>query len=141
MELQILDGIEVLIDPETQFELPHYMTRILPEEVIKDDPSNTVIAAGADPKDGKITLLTLEGKIFLFNARLFYIPDGPAVPVSGGREIFLENVDGRWPGQSKGFNVEASWMLKNSISGMSGATLHVNYPHDLKDKQTSKDDT
>lgn len=141
MQLQILDDIEVTFDENTRFELPKYMTRLEPESVDKQNPSTTVIAAGSDPQDGKITLITLEGKVFLFDARRFYIPDGPAIPTSGGREIFLENLDGRWPGQSKGFNVDTSWMLEKSSPGLSGATLQINYPHDAKDKQASKDDT
>ena len=100
----------------------------------EEDPKFVVIAAGADPHDGKITLLTLEGKIFLFDARKFYIPDGPATPSLGGKEVFLENVEGRWPGPSQGFSVETRWMIEKSTSALSGAKLHFNYSREDKTK-------
>lgn len=135
MQLQLLDDMEVSFGKDAEFELPHYMTRLLPEEISDDsDPETIVIAAGADPEDGKITLITLGGKVMLFDARRFYIPEGQAVPTAGGKEIFLINSNGRWPGDVGGFYVSSKWMLEKSTTALTGAVIHVNYSHEDRDK-------
>jgi len=128
MELQLTEG-DIQIDSNAEFELPDYVTRISEEEVTKEEISkdHIVIAAGADPKDGKITIVTLSGRIMLFDARKFYIPDGPAIPFNGGTEIFLENLEGRWPGDSHGFYMDSKWVVEKSTPALTGATIKVNY--------------
>jgi hypothetical protein len=139
MELQFNDGLELEIDSNCEFEIPEYMTRLPPEEISQDceNKDSIVIAAGTDPTDGKITLLTLSGKIMIFDSRKFYIPDGPSAPVDGGKKIFLENLNGRWPGQSQGFYVETSWILEKSASALIGATLHTNYSYEDDVRRTT----
>lgn len=128
MELQLTDG-DIQLDGSSEFELPAYMVRISEEDVTKEEiPSDhIIIAAGADPSDGKIMLVTLSGRILLFDARSFYIPDGPAIPFNGGTEIFLENSDGRWPGDSDGFYMDSKWVIEKSAPALTGATIKVNY--------------
>jgi hypothetical protein len=131
MELQLINGDDIELSKDCEFVLPEYMVRLAPEAIMDNaDAEYTVIAAGSDPKDGKITMITLKGKVMIFDARTFYIPDGPAVPVNGGAEIFLENVSGRWPRQIPGFFIDSRWALEKSISALTGATLQVNYPHE-----------
>lgn len=130
MELQFIDGMELQLDNSCEFELPSYMTKLDPENLAKENGSNLVIAAGADPADGKITLVTVTGRVVIFDARKYYIPDGPAVPSHGGQKIFLMNVNNRWPGQSPGFYVNSEWMLSCSESALTGATLSTNYIHE-----------
>jgi len=132
MELQLLEEMDIEFGSGCEFELPKYMTRLSPENIVDDinDKNKIVIAAGSDPQDGKITLVTLTGRVMVFDARKFHIPDGPAVPTSGGREVFLENVDGRWPGEAPGFHVEVEWMLEKSTNALKGATLQINYLHE-----------
>ena len=135
MELQLIDGNDVQLSEDCEFELPGYMVRLAPEDVSKDsEPHFTIIAAGSDPADGKITLITQAGTVMVFDARGFYIPDGPAVPTSGGTEIFLENLANRWPGNIPGFYVDAKWMLEKSTSALTGATIKINYPHEDNDQ-------
>jgi len=128
MELQLTDG-DIQLGDSVEFELPDYMVRISEEEVTSEQtPSDyVIIAAGADPKDGKIMIVTLSGRILLFDARKFYIPDGPAVPYNGGTEIFLENTDRRWPSDSLGFYMDSRWVVEKSTPALSGATIKVNY--------------
>jgi len=133
MEIK-LDGMEIELGEGCEFELPSYMVRLHPENVTKEvkDKNKVIIAAGADPADGKITFITLSGRVMTFDARKFYIPDGPAVPHDGGNSIFLENTNGRWPGPSSGFSVEIDFLLEKSVSAFDGAVLQTNYIHENK---------
>lgn len=131
MELQLIDGNDIELSEDCEFVLPEYMVRLAPEAITdNDDSENTIIAAGFDVTDGKITVITLKGKVMIFDARRFYIPDGPAIPVNGGAEIFLENIAGRWPGSVPGFYIDSKWMLEKSISALIGATLKINYSYE-----------
>jgi hypothetical protein len=136
MELQFVDGMELEIGENCEFELPNYVTRLADEEIREarnsPDKESLVIAAGTDPKDEKVTLLTATGKVMIFDARKYHVPPGPAVPSPDGRKIFLENKGGRWPGPSIGFYVEARWMLEKSVSALIGATLVTNYKDENK---------
>jgi len=116
-------------------ELPSYVVRLSSEEItgiVSGPDANTkVIAAGTDPRDGMITLLTATGKVMIFDAAKFYVPPGPSLPVPGGTKVHLPNVDGRWPGMEDGCLVDAAWMLQNSRSGLLGAVLTTpNYSHE-----------
>ena len=131
MELQLIDGNEIELSEDCEFVLPEYMVRLAPETITDNhDPENTIIAAGCDATDGKITVITLKGKVMIFDARRFYIPDGPAIPTNGGAEIFLENIAGRWPGSVPGFYIDSKWILEKSISALIGATLKINYSYE-----------
>lgn len=129
-----LEGMDIELGEGCEFELPTYMVRLAPEDVSRDvkDKNKIIIAAGADPSDGKITFITLSGRVLIFDARKFYIPDGPAVPSDGGNSIFLENTNGRWPGPSRGFSVEVDFLLEKSVSGLAGAVLQTNYIYENK---------
>lgn len=131
-----LEGIELQLGEGCEFELPNYMTRILPEDLPKEinDKSQIIIAAGTDPSDGKITIVTLAGQVLIFDARGFYIPDGPAVPANGGTSVFLKNINNRWPGDSPGFSVDSKWIIEKSTSALNDAVLHTNYIHENNDK-------
>jgi hypothetical protein len=130
MELQLSEELEIDFGPDCKFELPSYITRLAPEDVDKEEGCPIVIACGSDPQDGKITLITMSGRVMIFDARKFYIPDGPAEPSFRGRKVFLKNVDGRWPGETPGFHVDAKWILEKSTSGLTGAVLQTNYIHE-----------
>lgn len=125
MELEFTEG-DIQLGDNCEFELPHYVVRLTPNEV-DHTGGDVIIAAGADPKDGKITAVTLSGRIVLFDARNFYIPDGPAVPCNGGKEIFLENIEGRWPGESLGFYIDSKWIIEKSTPALKGAKLKISY--------------
>lgn len=130
MELQLTD-LEFTLD-DADIELPLYIVRLDPKKVTYDvDRSNLIIAAGADPKDQKITLITGDGKILIFDSKKYYIPSGPAVPANGGKQIFLENVSGRWSSEMPGFFVDSKWIIEKSTNALANATLHVNYPNKL----------
>lgn len=128
MKLQLDNELNLGLEG-CEISLPAYVTRIsTPEERVPEE--ELVIAAGADPKDGKILLLTTKDRIRVFDARSYYIPDGPAVPCESGKQVFLENVSNRWPGDSEGFYVDSEWLLKNSVDALSDAELSISYPHE-----------
>jgi len=88
------------------------------------------VAAGTDPHDQRITLVTGNGRILVFDAPKYYIPSGPSKPVDGGKQIFFQNIEGRWHGNSPGFFANADWIIEKSETALAGATLRVNYPHE-----------
>ena len=134
MELQLIDGNNIELSEDCEFELPGYMVRLAPEDVSKDaEVQKIIIAAGSDPEDGKNTLITLAGKVMILDARKFYIPDGPAVPADGGTTLFLENIEGRWPGDTPGFFVDSQWAIERSTSALAGATIKINYRNENND--------
>ena len=64
MELQLIDGSDIQLDSNAEFELPAYVSRLDPKLISSDsEPENTIIASGFDPNDGKITVVTMNGKI------------------------------------------------------------------------------
>lgn len=137
MELIFFDEIDIAVDNSTQFLLPAYINK-LPEDEFKqavsaEDANLRIVAAGTDPKDGKITILTAVGKVMIFDARKFYIPDGNSKPSHTGHKIHFPNEKNRWPGMEDGCFVEAQWILQNSVSGLVGATISTNtYPNEDK---------
>lgn len=130
MELVFVDGMDMELTEGTEIELPSYVTKLSPEDLkaaqSAEDKSNRVIAAGTDPRDQKITVVTATGRIMIFDAARFHIPPGPSMPSDRGQKIFLPNVERRWYSPSKGFYVDAAWVLKNSESGLTGAVLSTN---------------
>jgi len=122
------------------FSLPQFMTKLCKEDFelacSSEDKNVRIIAAGTDPQDQKIVLLTASGKVLVFDARKFYIPPGPSEPSEGGSKIFLKNIDGRWPGNSEGFLVNASWIIDNSSSALEDAIILTNFANYSHEDQT-----
>jgi hypothetical protein len=131
MELQLTDPLEFILPDATDIELPAYVCRLLPHEIDAEVPrKKLIIAAGTDPADQKITLITGDGRILVFDAPKYYIPNGPAVPKDGGKQIFFENIKGRWPCEAPGFYASSEWIIEKSESALTGAVLQVNYPYE-----------
>jgi hypothetical protein len=135
MELQLTDSFDFKLDDLTELKLPEYVERLNPDEVCKKtDRSKLIIAVGTDPSDHKLTLVTGDGKILIFDAHEYCIPPGPSFPYDGGKQIFFKNIDGRWPGPSEGFFADSDWIIEKSVSALTGATLRINYPYENNDK-------
>ena len=135
MELQLTDTIEFTLTDAMDVEIPPYMKRLRPEEVSRDVcRSKLIIAAGVDAKDQQIMLITGDGRILTFSLKSYYIPEGPAIPCNGGKQIFFENINGRWPGDAQGFFADSEWIIEKSISALKDATLQINYPYENNDK-------
>lgn len=139
MELFFADEIDFEVGNACDIILPKYVTKLTTEEISNilklQDKHSRIIAAGTDPSDNKVTLLTANGKVMIFDARKFCVPDGPARPTTDGTQIFFPNENNRWPGPVEGFYADASWLIENSTSGLVGATLTTNnYRHEDKIK-------
>lgn len=139
MELMLSEDFEFEVTDECEIEFPNYIRRLedkeLEEACNAEDNNLRVVAAGADPVDEKIMLITATKKIFIFDAKKYYIPAGPAYPSHKGLKIFLENTPGRWPGPTKGFFVETNWLLERSESALKGAVLSLpTYDHEAHNK-------
>lgn len=133
MELQLTDSFDFILNDNVDVDLPSYIVKLDPSCVCRETQrSKLIIAAGVDPKDQKITLITGDGKILVFDAPKWYIPSGPAIPHDGGKQIYFENVKGRWPGNSPGFAASSEWIIEKSTSAMVNPTLKVNYSHEVK---------
>ena len=127
MELHFSDNFEFELSQSCEIIFPEYINKLNDDEVCRqEEPSKIIVAAGADPADGKILMLTADFKVYVFNARKFCIPDGPAEPKDGGKKIFLKNVNERWPTPVDGFFVESVWILKNSEPALKNAVLQTN---------------
>lgn len=87
---------------------------------------DNIVAAGMHPRDGKVMLVLSSGRIMMFDADSYFIPRGRYVPGADGRTVFLPNEEGRWPGTSKGFTVQSSWLISKSVSAISEAELLLN---------------
>lgn len=145
MELHFPDGVDINLGHGCEIELPFYVKK-LPQEAISNllkssEKDHLVIAAGADPRDNKVTLLTATNRVLVFDAPKYYIPAGPALPCADGNKIFFPNLNGRWPGPSKGFYANSSWVIGKSYSALVGATLHTNYRDEDKSKDVEALDT
>lgn len=140
MQLEFLDEIEIQLDKNCEIEYPSYVTHLTDDELSSakqsEDASNLIITAGTDPKDQKILLVTATGKIMLFDSKKYHIPDGPSFPIDCGKNVYLPNVNGRWPGPVEGFSVDSKWLIKKSVSALSGAMLNTNYKGENNDKKT-----
>lgn len=131
MELQLTDSFEFSLSDDIDIQLPSYVVRLDPKEACQEtDRNKLILAAGVDPRDQKITLVTGDGRILVFDAPRYYIPNGPVEPYAGGKQLFFKNVEGRWPGDVPGFFADSEWIIEKSTSALTGATLQVNYPHE-----------
>ena len=97
------------------------------------DLSERIVGAGTH-FDGTVTFILATGQILIFDPAQYYIPDGPYLPQEDGFTVFLPNNNGRWPGPSRGFSVQSTWLIKRSKHGIVGAELF------LKDKSVGKFD-
>lgn len=140
MQLEFSEGLEVQLDKNCEIEYPAYVSHLSAEEMteakLAEDSSSRIVSAGTDPADQKILFFTAEGKIMLFDSKKYHIPDGPSFPANCGKNVYLPNVNGRWPGPVEGFSVESEWMIKKSTSALSGATLDANYKGENNAKKT-----
>ena len=131
MEIEFSEGLEFVIDKNCEVSYPPYVRHLSVEETsvakASEEKQFLIVSAGTDPVDNKMLLFTASGEIFLFDARKYHIPDGPSYPSNQGKEIFLPNENGRWPGPSAGFSVDSKWVLNKSVSALAGSTLTTNY--------------
>lgn len=145
MELHFPDGVDINLDHNCEIQLPSYVKRLSQEAIAEircsAQKDNLIIAVGTDPRDNKVTLLTATNRVLVFDAPKYYIPSGPALPCEDGSKIFFPNTNGRWPGPSKGFYVQSSWLIGKSQSALIGATLQTNYRNEDRLKNTEAIDT
>lgn len=130
MELQLSD-LDFKLDDNVDIELPSFIVRLNPCDVDRKTSMNKlIIAAGTDSNDQKMTLITGDGRVLIFDTKKYFIPSGPSMPCDGGKQIFFKNTHGRWPGDCPGFFADSGWIIEKSESALKGATLQVNYPHE-----------
>lgn len=146
MQIKILGSTEFILPDNCNFDLPDFVSSLNEDEIkaakSSPDNQNLIIAAGSDPKDGKITFLTADKRVMIFDADSFYIPRGPAFPSHNGSRIFLKNTLGRWPGNSSGYYIESTWVIQKSISALVDATIQTDsYGHENKHLSSSTDNT
>lgn len=139
MELFFADQIDFEVGNACDIILPKYVNKLTQEEIVEismqHDKHIRIVAAGSDPSDNKVTLITASGKVLVFDAKKFCVPDGPAQPTSDGLQVFFPNEKERWPGPVEGFYADSKWLIENSSSGLVGATLTTNsYGHEDKAK-------
>jgi hypothetical protein len=134
MELVFNGAIDAEFNDACEIQLPSYIVKLSDDDIalakLAEDKHLRIIAAGADPEDEQITLLTATNRVMIFDAKKFYIPKGIAVPSHHGNKVFLPNHDGRWPAQCSGFYIDADWMLKNSDPALSNVAVNTNYIHE-----------
>lgn len=146
MQMKILGSTEFILPDDCDFNLPNFVSSLKDEEIkiakLSQNNQSLIVAAGSDPVDGKITFLTADNRVMIFDADSFYIPRGPAFPSHNGSKIFLKNTEGRWPGNSPGFYVESTWIIQKSISALVDATIQTDsYGHENKHQSSSTDNT
>ena len=145
MKFQFLDAVELILPEDCVIELPYYMQYLPADDVISAKKSETahnlVIAAGTDPADQKITVLTAARSVLVFDAPKHKVPPGPSLPIEEGRKIFLPNTNGRWKQPIPGYFLESKWVISHSISALIGATLHTNYRDENNSSHVKKADT
>lgn len=129
MELQLTDSFNFTLNDDVDIELPLYIIRLDSKEVChKTHRSKLILAAGVDPKDHKITLVTGDGKILIFDAQKYCIPNGPVEPTDGGKQVFFKNIKGRWLSDTHGFFADSEWIIEKSTSALQDAILQINRP-------------
>lgn len=134
MQLQLSD-LDFRLDDNADVDVPNYVKRIDPGALDRTvDMSKLIVAAGTDERDHKMTLITGDGRILVFDTIKYYIPPGPSMPCDGGKQIFFKNISGRWPGDCPGFFADSKWIIEKSESALKGATLQVNYPYENNSK-------
>lgn len=134
MELNLNSEVEIKIGDGCSYTLPGHVTPLCENEIRSarrsEKRSNIIIAAGTDPKDHKVTVITADGRVLIFDAPTFHIPNGPSLPTHGGTKIFFPNVENRWAVDTPGFFAESEWIIKKCGSALTGASLHTNYKNE-----------
>mgnify|MGYP003347567252 CR=1 FL=1 len=140
MELKFTKDLELKLGDGCSYTLPGYVTRLSEDEIQvarRSEKSDAlIVAAGTDPKDQKVTIVTADGRVLIFDAPSFHIPNGTSQPTHGGGKIFFANVGNRWPIDVPGYFAEANWVIKRSTSALEGATLVTNYRGENNTKTT-----
>lgn len=129
MELNLDQNCEIESKGETEFSLPAYMRPLPDEDIIQARESqhseNLIIAIGMDPSDNDVVILTATGKILIFSYKEHQIPIGPIIVVSGGEKVYLPNIGDRWQPDCDGFFIKSEWLIKNSKSALSEASIKM----------------
>jgi len=140
MELKFTNNFEIKLGDGCSYTIPGYVTRLSEDEIQiakrSEKRNSLIVAAGTDPKDQKVTIVTADGRVLIFDAPAFHIPNGNALPTHGGGKIFFPNIDNRWPIDTPGYFAESSWVIKRSTSALEGATLVTNYKGENNAKNT-----
>lgn len=112
---------------KVEIELPDYLISLNQEQVDALDLSdgNKIIACGVH-SDNKVTLITSQASVRIFDPKKFHIPSGLYLPLPGGEDVYLPNIENRWPGMNKGFHVKSVWLIKNSDQELDAASLQMN---------------
>jgi hypothetical protein len=117
--------------------LPNYMLVLHQEQIDKlinaGSLHEKIIAAGVS-KDKKVSFLSADCVVHIFDPSKYHIPFGAYVPLESGEEIFLPNQRNRWPIQIEGFKVKSKWLLQESEHDLHRASLEVanNYLGDFE---------
>jgi hypothetical protein len=134
MELKFTKDLELKIGDGCIYTIPNYVTRLSEDEIQNakrsERRSALIVAAGTDPKDQKVSIVTADGRVLIFDAPAFHIPNGTSMPTHGGAKLFFPNDGKRWPLDTPGYFAEASWVIKRSTSALEGATLVTNYKNE-----------
>jgi hypothetical protein len=131
MEIEFPDGVEIQMDKNCEIFYPEYIAHLSEEEMDaakrSEEANDLIVSAGTDPVDQKILFCTASGKMMIFDSKKYHIPNGPSHPSRAGKEIFLPNINGRWPGPSPGFSMNSKWVISKSASAFIGAKLDTTY--------------
>lgn len=120
--------LEIKINGST-VAIPSWMNSLQQNEVdqlLLTNNKSLVFSCGTSPKDGLVSLITLDLNVYSFNPIKYDVHQGDFVPSSDGQKIFMPNGPNRWPKQISGFFLPAEWILKRSTLELDGAKLELN---------------
>jgi len=111
---------------KVEIELPDYLISLNQEQINALDLSdgNKIIACGLHT-DGKLTLITSQASVRIFDPKKFHIPSGLYIPLPGGDDVYLPNTESRWPGINRGFHVKSTWLIEHSSQELDAASLQM----------------
>lgn len=96
--------------------LPGYMTLLTDVERRAAQgepfPHHLVVAAGRDPDDGRVVMLTADDKLIVIDPIEHGLPRGPVTPADGGYSLSIANDEF----VSCTFKVLARWVIQRSQS-------------------------
>jgi len=107
-------------------ELSDYMNSLTQEDIdsLPRDSTTKIVAAGVN-KQGEVILVTQTADVYTFRPNVYHIPPGDFAPCASGKQVFMPNEAGRWPGESQGFYVDSQWLIDRSNPSLSRARLYV----------------